>query len=68
MVDNTGSKWNPIISNVSEDGGRTFLGFNSAWSPMNDLLGRLHQLTGWTVHNEFEDEGYESEGSFHCEA
>jgi predicted RNA-binding Zn-ribbon protein involved in translation (DUF1610 family) len=35
---------------------------------MNELLERLHQLTGWTIQNEFEEEQPEFEGSFHCEA
>lgn len=67
MVENTGSKWNPTIDAVSEENGLTILGFDSAWSPMNELLSRLHVLTGWTVHNEFEEEQPEYEGSFHCE-
>lgn len=67
MVEHTGSKWNPTISAISEKNGVTFLGFDSAWSPMNELLERLHQLTGWVVHNEFEEEQPEYEGSLHCE-
>jgi hypothetical protein len=67
MVENTGSKWNPTISAISENSGTTQLGFDSAWSPMNELLERLHQLTGWTIDNEFEEEQPEYEGSLHCE-
>lgn len=67
MVENTGSKWNPTIDVVSEENGLTILGFDSAWSPMNELLSRLHVLTAWTIHNEFEEEQPEYEGSFHCE-
>lgn len=67
MVENTGSKWNPNISAISEDNGMTQLGFDSAWSPMNELLERMHQLTGWIIECEFEEEGPEYEGSFHCE-
>jgi hypothetical protein len=66
MVKNTGSKWNPTI-HALEENGITYLGFDSAWSPMNELLERMHQLTGWTIHNEFEEEQPEFEGSFHCE-
>lgn len=67
MVDNTGSKWNPKISAISEENGVTYLGFDSAWSPVNELLERLHKITGWVIHNEFEEEQPEYEGSFHCE-
>ncbi|UWR28315.1 hypothetical protein K3757_18645 (plasmid) [Sulfitobacter sp. S223] len=67
MVENTGSKWNPNLEGITEENGVTFLGFDSAWSPMNELLARLHILTGWTIHNEYEEEQPEYEGSFHCE-
>jgi|TARA_R100000935_G_scaffold57366_1_gene91170 hypothetical protein len=66
MVKNTGSKWNPTI-HASDENGITSLGFDSAWNPMNELLERLHKLTGWTIHNEFEEEIPQYEGSFHCE-
>jgi hypothetical protein len=67
MVDHTGAKWNPTISVISETNGVTYLGFDSAWCPVNELLERLHKLTGWTIHNEFEEEQPEYEGSYHCE-
>ncbi|MGC1497934.1 MAG: hypothetical protein WA790_19170 [Sulfitobacter sp.] len=67
MVENTGAKWNVTISARSESDGVTSLCFDSAWSPTNGLLERMHELTGWTIHNEFEEEQPEYEGSFHCE-
>jgi hypothetical protein len=68
MVEHTGSKWNPNISTITDDGSETFLAFESAWAPMNPLLKRLHALTGWTIHNRFEEEQPEFEGEFHAEA
>jgi hypothetical protein len=67
MLVNTGAKWNPEISVISEKNGTTFLGFDSAWCPTNELLKHLHELTGWTIHNDFEEEQPEFEGSLHCE-
>lgn len=68
MVEHTGSKWNPAIFDAKEEKGSTFLAFDSAWAPMNPLLKRLHTLTGWTIHNYFEEEQPEFEGDFHAEA
>lgn len=67
MVENTGSKWNPTIFIATDDGTGTFLAFDSAWAAMNPLLKRLHALTGWTIHNHFEEEQPEFEGYFHAE-
>lgn len=61
MVEHTGAKWNPVINTISEMDGVTLLGFNSAWCAMNDLLERIHKLTGWTIHSEFEEEQPEYE-------
>ncbi len=68
MVEHTGSKWNPEISIITDDITETFLAFKSAWTPMNPLLRRLHALTGWTIHNHFEEEQPEFEGDFHAES
>ncbi len=67
MVEHTGAKWNPNISTITDDVSETFLAFDSAWAPMNPLLKRLHALTGWTIHNRFEEEQPEFEGDFHAE-
>lgn len=67
MVDHTGSKWNPKVDHVASSGGEILICFKSAWSPSNLLLERLHQKTGWKIHNEFEEEALDFEGSFHCE-
>lgn len=67
MVENTGSKWNPEIFDIKEEKEGTFLAFDSAWSPLNPLLERLHKLTGWTIHNAFEEECPQFEGDFHAE-
>lgn len=67
MADNTGSKWNPSIPTVFHGNDVTMLRFDSAWFPTNELLARLHLLTGWTIHNAFIEEQPQFEGSFHCE-
>lgn len=67
MVYHTGSKWNPEVPVIYETNGVTHLGFDSAWCPVNELLDRMHDMTGWTIYNEFEEEQPEYEGSFHCE-
>ncbi len=35
--------------------------------PNNELLERLHQLTGWVLSNDYEEEQPEYEGSLRCE-
>lgn len=67
MVETTGTKWNPIIRSIETVGGVTHVSFRTAWAPMNPLLERLHHLTGWTIHNRFEEEQPEFEGDFHAE-
>lgn len=66
MVAHTGSKWNPNIYLVTDEGRATHLEYDSAWVPNNDLLVRLSELTGWTIHNAFEEEQPEFEGVFEC--
>lgn len=67
MTDNIGTKWNPHIDFIEESEGKTQLAFDTAWAPPLELLEHWHKLTGWTIHNEFEEEQPEFEGGFHCE-
>ena len=68
MVEHTGAKWNPSIDDIEAEEEHTVLRFKSAWVPSNPLLKRLHALTGWRIHNRFEEEQPEFEGDFHAEA
>jgi hypothetical protein len=68
MVEHTGSKWNPSIDDIEDRVDATVLTYRSAWAPNNPLLKRLHALTGWTMHNRFEEEQPEFEGEWYAEA
>ena len=62
----TGSKWNPIIEYCDGDHQQTSLGYDSARTPNNGTLRRLHELTGWRIENEFEEPGVGFEGTLVC--
>ncbi len=62
----TGSKWNPTIEYVHESNEQTSLGYDSARTPNNGTLRRLHELTGWKIENEFEEPGCGFAGTFDC--
>lgn len=47
--------------------GGTVLGYDTAWSPNNGTLQRLHEKTGWTITNEYMEEGMQMHGRFTCE-
>lgn len=63
----TGSKWNPRIDYCEGFGTTTALGYDSARSPNNGTLERLHELTDWTIENEYEEPGVGFEGTFTCD-
>lgn len=63
----TGSKWYPYISSVVEKNNQTILTYDTARVPNNELLIRLHQFTGWTIKNEFEEPGDAFEWELECE-
>lgn len=45
----------------------TIFGYDTAWAPNNGTLQRLHELTGWTLRNEYEEGGLQIHGRFTCE-
>lgn len=68
-VDNTGSKWSPDVNKCcSEVVGVTILDYDSAWTPNNGTLKRLHEKTGWTIRNDYREEGAQFAGTLICEA
>lgn len=67
MCDHVGTKRNPRITTVTEKDGVTTLEFQSAGTPPNALLERLHMVTGWKITNAFEEEQPEYEGELHCD-
>lgn len=69
FTDNTGSKWAPEV-HFCESGSDlvTILGYDTAWAPNNGTLQRLHELTGWTLRNEYEEGGLQIHGRFTCES
>lgn len=69
FVDNTGSKWSPEVYICHSDvAGVTVLSYDTAWSPNNGTLQRLHEKTGRTIRNEYREEGMQFAGCFICEA
>jgi hypothetical protein len=62
----TGSKRNPTIEYCDGDDQQTSLGYDSARTPNNGTLRRLHELTGWRIENEFEEPGVGFAGTFVC--
>lgn len=66
-VHHTGSKWFPTIQYVLEHEGSTILSYSTARAPNNGTLERLHELTGWTIENEYEEPGGGFEGTFTCD-
>jgi hypothetical protein len=48
------------------DGQSTHLGYDTARSPNNGTLQRLHEQTGWHIENEYEEPGSAFEGTFTC--
>lgn len=57
FVENTGSKWPPEVHIcVSECSDITCLSYDTAWSPNNGTLQKLHDLTGRTIRNEYREE------------
>lgn len=67
MLDQVGTKWNPRIEIVNEAEGTTHLGFDSAWSPPNELLTRLHAKTNWKIVNRHDDPDAEHDLVLTCE-
>lgn len=64
----TGSKWSPNV--VVDLGGAddvTILLYDTAWSPNNGTLQRLHEKTGWTICNDYIEEGAQMCGRFTCD-
>ncbi|MBL8564339.1 MAG: hypothetical protein JNM89_01325 [Hyphomicrobiaceae bacterium] len=67
FVDNTGSKWAPEVMVSEGDDDLTFLNYDSAWTPNNGTLERLHEMTGWTICNDYREEGMQFAGRFTCD-
>ncbi len=66
-VENTGSKWPPEVDTPCSNGDLgTQLYYDTARAPNNLTLKRLHELTGWTIVNEYEEGGIGFEGTFDC--
>ena len=65
FVENTGSKWAPEI-HYCEGNDITVLDYDTARSPNNGTLQRLHELTGWDIENAYEEPGNAFEGTFTC--
>ena len=63
MIENTGSKRLPTVELSDEDNNvvNTILYYDSARTPNNGTLERLHEITGWTIISEYEEEGREFE-------
>ena len=55
MLEYVGTKWNPRIEYIDEIEGKTNLGFDTAWSAPDNLLRRLHELSGWKIVNRHDD-------------
>ncbi len=45
----------------------TYLNYDTARAPNNLTLMRLHELTGWTIVNEYQEPGMCFEGTFRCD-
>jgi len=45
----------------------TYLSYDSAWSPNNGTLQRLHDKTGRQIRNEYREEGMQFAGCFICD-
>ena len=56
-VENTGSKWSPEVYLDRGNEDETRIVYLTAWSPNNPLLKRLHELTGWSIVNDYEEPG-----------
>jgi hypothetical protein len=68
-VEHTGAKWAPEVHIcISEVAGVTVLGYDTAWTPNNGTLQRLHDKTGRTIRNEYLEEGMQVAGCFTCES
>lgn len=68
FVRTTGSKTVPEVMVSEGDEELTLLDYDSAWTPNNGTLQRLHELTGWTIVNEYEEPGMSFEGTLTCDA
>jgi Ferredoxin-like domain in Api92-like protein len=68
FVQNTGSKWAPDIDYCEGDSDITVLDYDTARSPNNGTLQRLHDKTGWTIRNDYIEEGMQTCGRFTCES
>ncbi|MBL4746218.1 MAG: hypothetical protein JKY08_07595 [Flavobacteriaceae bacterium] len=64
MCEHTGSKWSPVIDDGDDF---TQLQYESAWSPNNETLLKLSEITGWKITNEYEEPGVGFEGTYICE-
>jgi hypothetical protein len=65
-VANTGSKRFPELYIPHGDNKVTCLLYPTARTPNNGTLQRLHELTGWTIKNWYEEPGSALEGTFIC--
>jgi Ferredoxin-like domain in Api92-like protein len=63
--EHTGSKWFPTVS-IEDQGEATELIYDTAWSPNNLTLQRLHEKTGWMIKNAYEESGMAYAGEFVC--
>lgn len=66
FIDHTGAKWAPFVE-IEGKGKETRLIYDTAREPNNKTLERLHQLTGWTIVNEYVEPGMLFEGTFRCQ-
>lgn len=67
-VNNTGSKWFPdVYVDSREDQDMTRLSYDTARAPNNGTLQRLHELTSWSIENEYDEPGCQLEGTFTCQ-
>ena len=68
FLNNTGSQWTPdVFFCISPSEELTVIDYDTAWSPNNGTLQRLHEKTGWHILNDYIEEGAQMCGRFTCE-
>lgn len=68
FLDNTGSKWTPdVFFCIPPTADITVLDYDTAWTPNNGTLQRLHEKTGWHIVNDYLEEGALMCGRLTCE-
>lgn len=55
------------LSSDDHDTELTYLSYDSARTPNNGTLQRLHEKTGWTIRNDYREEGMQFAGCLICE-